>query len=119
MNAEQPAILIADNDAQFRSTVREVLLPSGYQIIEAEDGLEAIEIVRSERVHVLLLDMHMPRRTGLETLQWVKQFKGLLPCVLLSARMDDQLRIEAEKARAFDVLRKPVSRVDLTGVVER
>lgn len=119
MLTELPSILITDNDQRFRSTVSEVLRPAGYRTIEATNGVEAVEIVRREQVHVLLLDMHMPQQDGLQTLRLVKQFKALLPCILLSAKMDESLEQEARKARAFEVLRKPVSRVDLTGVIKQ
>jgi CheY-like chemotaxis protein len=49
----------------------------------------------------------------------MKQFKALLPCILLSAQMDDDLEQEAREAQAFEVLYKPVSRVDLTSVIEQ
>jgi CheY-like chemotaxis protein len=113
-----PSILITDDDQQFRETVRGVLVPRGYQTLLAASGAEALEIVAHHDVHVVLLDMHMPWLTGLETLRLVKQLKSRLPCVLLSARMDDALRREAEAANAFSVLAKPVSRLDLTNVVE-
>ena len=118
MLAESPSILVTDNDPQFRDTVLEVLRPIGYRTWEADNGLEAIEIVQREKVHLVLLDMHMPRQNGLETLQHLKRFKALLPCILLSAEMDDQIEAEARKAQAFDVLRKPVSRLDLTGTIQ-
>ena len=117
--ADSPSILITDNDQRFRATVREVLAPAGYRMIDAEDGIEAVQIVRHEEIHVVLLDMHMPRQSGLETLQLMKQFKALLPCILLSAQMDDDLEQKAKMARAFDVLHKPVSRIELTGVIKQ
>ena len=118
MLAESPSILITDNDQQFRDTVLEVLRPSGYRTLEADDGLEALKIVQQEQVHVVLLDMHMPRQDGLVTLRRLKRFKALLPCILLSAEMDERLEQEARKAQAFEVLRKPVSRIDLTDTIE-
>lgn len=114
MTANRPSILITDDNSEFRETVREVLRPLGYRTILAGDGEEAFHIVRHEPVHVLLLDMHMPRLTGLETLRRVKQFKALLPCILISAKLDDAIREEAEEAQAFSVLPKPISRLDLT-----
>ncbi len=50
----------------------------------------------------------MPRLTGLETLRLVRQFRAMLPCILLSARWDDNLLEEARRERAFSVLSKPV-----------
>ena len=119
MRAETPSILITDNDQQFRDTILEVLRPTGYRTLEAIDGMEAMQIVQEQEVHVVLLDMHMPRQNGLETLKRLKSFKAMLPCILLSAEMDDRLEREARRAQAFEVLRKPVTRVDLTGAIEQ
>ena len=118
MLAETPSILITDNDQQFRDTILEVLRPTGYRTLQADDGMEAMKIVQQEEVHVVLLDMHMPRQNGLETLRRLKSFKSMLPRILLSAEMDERLEKEARQAKAFEVLRKPVSRIDLTGTIE-
>ena len=119
MRAETPSILITDNDQQFRDTILEVLRPTGYRTLEAIDGMEAMQIVQEQEVHVVLLDMHMPRQNGLETLKRLKIFKAMLPCILLSAEMDERLEREARRAQAFEVLRKPVTRIDLTGAIEQ
>ena len=66
----------------LRETLCEVLSPQGFRTLLAEDGEQAVRIVRTERVHLVLLDMHMPKLTGLETLRQVKQLKALLPCIL-------------------------------------
>ena len=60
----------------------------------------------------------MPRLTGIETLKRVKQIRELLPCILVSAEMDDKLRKEAEAAQVFSVLTKPVSRLEITNSVD-
>ena len=72
----------------------------------------------AQEVHLLLLDMHMPRLSGLETIRRVKQFKSRLPCILLSAGLDELLIQQAQLAEAFSVLSKPVSRLQITNVVE-
>ena len=113
-----PCILITDDEQDFRETVREVLTPHGYRTLTASCGEEAFEIVREREVHVVLMDMHMPRLTGLETIQLVKQFKAMLPCILISAQLDEALKMQAEQARAYSVLRKPVGRFELTNVVQ-
>ena len=85
----------------------------------AEDGEEALGIVERETVHLMLLDMHMPRLNGLDTIRRVRLQHGLIPWILLSARLDDQLRTEAEAAEVSSVLPKPVSFKDITGAVSR
>lgn len=115
----QPSILITDDDRQFRETLSGVLAPRGFRTLLAGDGEEALKIIRRAEVHVLLLDMHMPKLTGLETLRRVKQLRALLPCILISAEVDETMRREAAAARAFSVLAKPVSRLDVTRVIEQ
>ncbi|MBN1909245.1 MAG: response regulator [Pirellulales bacterium] len=117
MNAICPSVLITDDDLAFRETLQGVLEPMGFRILLAGDGEEALRIVRTEEVHVMLLDMHMPRLTGLETIRLVKQFRALLPCILLSARLDDQIVEQARRAQVFSVLPKPVTRRQITGTV--
>lgn len=119
MHLESPSILITDDDRDFRETLRGVFEPRGFRTLLASDGAEAVEIVRCESVHLVLLDMHMPRLTGLETIRQVKLLKACLPCILVSAGLDAGLTEEALRADAFGVLRKPVSFLEITSVVQR
>ena len=82
-------------------------------------GRKPSQIVREKEVHLLLLDMHMPKLTGLETLRRVKEFKAMLPCILLSAHWDDELLEEVRQEQAFSVLSKPVSLGQITGAVRQ
>ncbi len=119
MTASTPSLLITDDDVAFRETLQTVFEPQGFRTLLAGDGEEALEIVRYQEVHLVLLDMHMPKLTGLETIRRVKQLKSLLPCILMSARLDDLLIEQARLAQAFSVLAKPVTRSEITGVVRR
>ncbi len=116
---DHPSILITDDDQRLRETIRDVLVPEGYRTLLASDGVEALKIVQQEQIDLVLLDMHMPRMSGLQTLQLLKQRQAPLPCILMSAQMDEVIRAEAERAEAFRVLRKPVSRFDLQDVVQQ
>jgi len=119
MLVEAPLLLITDDDADFRETLQGVFEPKGFRTVLAGDGEEALHVVRSQEVHLVLLDMHMPKLTGLETLKLVKQFRSRLPCILLSAELDDLIIEEARLARAFSVLSKPVTLRQLTGAVHQ
>jgi CheY-like chemotaxis protein len=112
-----PSILITDDDRDFRETLRGVFEPDGFRTLLAGDGDEALDIVRREEIHLILLDMHMPRLTGLETLRLLKQFKRILPCIMLSAEADATLVEQALEADAFSFLAKPVSRLEITATV--
>lgn len=119
MLIETPSILIADDDFAFRETLRQMLEPRGFQTIAAADGEETLKILDRQPVHLLLLDMHMPRLTGLETVRRIRQFESRLPCVLLSAALDERIVQEARLADVFSVLAKPVSRFDITDTVDQ
>jgi CheY-like chemotaxis protein len=120
MTEAQPYnLLITDDDRAARETLRDVFEPAGFRTFLAESGEEAIDIVREKEVHLALMDFHMPRLTGLETVEIVRQFKGLLPTILLSADRDDWLMRQALSARVFCVLAKPVNKNVLIYVVTR
>ena len=111
------SILITDDDRGFRETLQGVFEPEGFETLLAANGPQALDILRARDVHLLLLDMHMPRMTGLETLRLAKQLKRRLPCILLSAQPDERLVEQALRADAFSFLTKPVSRQTLTSTV--
>ena len=117
MRFELPSLLITDDDNDFRETLR-VVFESRFRTLLARDGEEALDIVRTEEVHLVLLDQHMPRLTGLETMRQVKKFKSRLPCILLSAGLDDSIIRQAQLAQAFSVLSKPITRLQLTSTVD-
>jgi CheY-like chemotaxis protein len=103
-------ILITDDDVGCRESLREIVEENGYGTYLASSGEEALDIVREEPVHLALLDMHMPKLTGLETLELVHQFNAILPCILVTARPDEDLLRQAFRARAYSVIPKPVSK---------
>ncbi|MGC3969494.1 MAG: response regulator [Pirellulales bacterium] len=118
MVANAPSLLITDDDLDFRETLRGVFEPRGFHTLTAGDGEEALEILKHETVHLALFDMHMPRLSGLDAIRRLKELYRPLPCILLSAEADEQLIAEAREARAFDVLRKPVTRDRVINVVQ-
>ncbi len=112
-----PSLLITDDDRDFRETLRDVFEPRGYRTLLAGDGEEALQILRHEEIHVVLLDMHMPRLTGLETMQRVRESQLDVPCILLSAALDESLIEAARQFQVFASLSKPVRFHDITRLV--
>jgi CheY-like chemotaxis protein len=104
------SILITDDDGGCREALRSIMEPEGYRTLLASSGEEAVEIAHEEPVHLALLDMHMPRLTGLETLQLLRQIRGMLPCILITADATEQLMRQAYQAHAYSVIPKPVSK---------
>jgi len=108
--ARNYSILITDDDSNSRDALREIIQPEGFQTLLASSGEEAIDIVREAPVHLVLLDMHMPTLTGLETLQLVRQINAQLPAILVTGDPSDRLVRQAIQAHFYSVIPKPVSR---------
>ena len=118
-SGSRPAVLITDDDAALRETLRATLEPCGVDTVLAGDGMEALEIVKRGPVHLAVFDMHMPRLTGLDAMRQLRAMGLDLPCILISARLDERLRQAAGEADAFSLLTKPISRADLTTSVQQ
>lgn len=119
MQVFNPWLLIADDDRSFRETVRSLLEDEGYKTVTASDGEEAVRIVETRDVHILLLDVHMPKLTGLDALRVVRKIRGLLPCILMSGALDPQVIEEARREAVFEILAKPFSSRQLSTAVRQ
>ena len=105
------SILIADDDRGNREALGEVLQNRGFNTVLAKDGGEAVEIVQVQMVHLVLFDMHMPRLTGLEALNLLRQtLHKVLPAVLMTADASSELMKQAFLAQVYSVIPKPVNK---------
>ena len=112
-------ILVCDDEPVLRALVRATLEGNGYQIAEARDGNEALEQARDVRPDLILLDLMMPGRTGLDALLELRADPELadIPVVMLTARAQVADREAAEKAGATRFLTKPFSPDELGVIV--
>lgn len=104
------SVLITDDDSGCREALRDIMEPEGYRTLLASSGEEALDIVREESVHVALFDMYMPKLSGLETLELVRQINAMLPVILVTADRTEALMRQALRAQAYSVIAKPVSK---------
>ena len=104
------SILVADDDRGSRDALAGLLADQGFETITAGSGEEAIDIVRVELIHLVFLDMHMPRMTGLEALQQVRLINDLLPAILVTADATRDLIRQALQAQVYSVIPKPVNK---------
>lgn len=102
-------VLIADDDKGNRETLRDLLEARGFKTTLAADGGEAVEIARVQVIHVCVFDLHMPRLTGLEAVQLVRQVYDLLPAILMTADATREVMRKAHDARVYSVIPKPVN----------
>ena len=101
-------ILIADDHPIFRAGLKEILIkqPDTESVGEAEDGLKALALARKERWDLILLDITMPGKDGLEVLQELRRERPKLPILILSAHPEDQMALRLLKAGAAGYLTK-------------
>lgn len=113
-------LLLCDDEDVLRQLVRATLDAKNYAIVEARDGFEALEQARRTHPDVMLIDMMMPGRTGLELLKQVREDSELAatPVIMLSARTQKADRLAAVAAGADRYLAKPFSPRQLAKVVE-
>ncbi len=117
MKLETPRLLITDDDPAMRRSLQDIFEERGFQTRLACDGQEAVNIVQEDQIHLLLLDMHMPRMTGLEAIRKLQQLAQPVPCILFSAKLDDALAQQAQQADVFSVLAKPFRLAQITELV--
>ena len=111
---DRPRILIADDEPDMLKFLRSQLAPH-FQVLEAVDGLQAIEKATQLLPEIILCDMMMPERDGLQVCRELRSRTGTrsLPIVLLTARADAETKIAGLEAGADDFLTKPFSGVEL------
>jgi CheY-like chemotaxis protein len=113
------SILITDDDPAARETLRDIVAPQGFHTLMAESGEEAIDLVRTHEVHLALMDMHLPRLSGLETIAIFRQIRGVIPAILITGDNDENLIRRALSEHAYCVLAKPVSKHVVIYVVNK
>jgi DNA-binding NtrC family response regulator len=100
-------VLVVDDEADLRSVVCDALQLEGYATSEAADGLEALEAVRAAVPDAVLLDLQMPRQSGLVTLREIRALAPEVPVVILSGHGDIKAAVAAVQGGAFDYIEKP------------
>ena len=120
---EEPAvrktILIVDDEAGVRESVREVLSDEGYRVVDTADGTQVLDLIRRERPELVLLDIWMPQVDGIGLLKEIKSQEPDLNVVMVSGHGNIHTAVTATKFGAFDFLEKPVSLDGLLLTVQR
>lgn len=104
------SVLITDDDPACRQALRDIIEPEGYDTVLAESGEEALDIVQQRTVHAVMMDMHLPKMSGLEVLKILRQIRPQLPSILVTADATAELVRQAFAAHAYSVIPKPVSK---------
>ena len=102
-----PTILVVDDAAFMRMRMSKILTEAGYNVVQAENGLDAIEKYKSSRPDAVLMDITMPEMDGLTALKELKAFDPTARIAMLTALGQQQVVLDAVKSGAKDFLVKP------------
>ena len=112
-----PRLLITDDDLALRRAIADVFRGLGFDISLASDGDEAIAMIDAGEIHLILVDVHMPRVSGLDVIQHVRSRNSMLPCILMSGAVDELIEREAQQMHVYRVLSKPIRALTLRQTV--
>src|ERR1700689_2527776 len=103
----EPILLVEDKN-ELRAMLRKALERAGYEVEDVGDGTTAINRIRARRYLLVLTDLKLPGRSGLEILQEAKQVDPTIPVILITAYGSIEEAVTAMKDGAFDFVQKPV-----------
>lgn len=99
-------ILICDDQKDIVNALKIYLAPEGYTLLAAYNGLQAVELVREQEPHLILLDVMMPKLDGIGALKQIRKFSNI-PIILLTAKSETEDMVEGLNAGADDYITKP------------
>lgn len=110
-------ILVCDDDKEIVDAINIYLSQEGYHILKAYDGLQAIEIMKKEEVHLILLDIMMPNLDGIRATRKIRETSSV-PIIMLSAKSEDVDKILGLNIGADDYITKPFNPLELIARVK-
>ena len=105
-------ILIADDEPRYLRLLEANLRTEGYEVVTAQDGLQALEVFSNQPIDLVLLDVMMPRLDGFSTCQRLREFSNV-PIIILTAKGEEQDRVRGLDLGADDYMVKPFSATEL------
>lgn len=117
--ANGPIIMVVDDSITIRKSLQSMLLPQGYRVITAKDGMDALSVMQEKVPDLVLLDIDMPRMNGYELTQCIRRLASVkhIPVLVISSRTGDEHQDKARAAGANLVLGKPIQERSLLGYV--
>ncbi len=114
---DQVRILVVDDDLEIAKAIEKLLTLEGYEVIKAFNGYEALDVLLNETIHLILLDVMMPKLDGLSTTLKVRENKNI-PIIILSAKSEDSDKVLGLSMGADDYVTKPFSSQELVARVK-
>ena len=105
-------ILVVDDDKEIVKAIEIYLGKENYKVYKAYEGEEALKQIKNNEIHLVILDIMMPKKDGLETLEDIRKDKNI-PVIMLSAKSEDIDKINGLNVGADDYVTKPFNPVEL------
>lgn len=114
---ETEKILVVDDDREIVRAIAKLLELEGYQVLRAYNGLEALDLVMSSDIHLILLDVMMPKLNGLSAMMKIRESKNI-PIIILSAKTEESDKVLGLSMGADDYVSKPFNTAELIARVK-
>ena len=105
-------ILVCDDDKEIVKAIEIYLVKENYNVLKAYDGEECLKILKENTIHLIILDIMMPRKDGIETIEEIRKEKSI-PVIMLSAKSEDEDKIKGLNLGADDYVTKPFNPLEL------
>jgi DNA-binding NtrC family response regulator len=102
-----PKLLLVDDEERFRETLSKRLAETGYKVLGAASGMEALALLEGEKIDVVILDIQMPGMNGIETLSEIRSRKIGVEVIMLTGHGEVSSAVEGMRLGAYDYLMKP------------
>lgn len=110
-------VLVVDDEKEIRDAIEIYLRGEKLNVIKAEDGIDALEILESKQIHLIILDIMMPRLDGIKTCLRIRENRNI-PIIMLSAKGEDSDKILGLNVGADDYITKPFNNLELVARVK-
>lgn len=117
IHVEKQRVLVVDDDREIVKAIAINLQNEGYEVLMANDGLQALDMLSTQRVHLIILDVMMPKLDGLSTTLKIREEKNI-PIIILSAKSEDTDKILGLSMGADDYVTKPFNNMELMARVK-
>ncbi len=107
---EQLKILVVDDESRMRKLVKDFLVRKNFNVIEAEDGEQAVEIFFAEKdIALILLDVMMPKMNGWQVVRTIREYSDKIPIIMLTAKGEEQDELQGFELGVDEYISKPFS----------
>lgn len=113
----QKTILIVDDEMHMRNLIRVYLNEAGYNVLDSQDGVQALKVIKQAEIDLILLDIMMPHMDGWTLCQEIRRF-STIPIIILTAKEETADKVKGLKIGADDYLAKPFEEMELIARIE-